>query len=195
MNVVSNYEEIRNFAANFKEFDAVLIAQTIAANKINSLATNNAINLPDDTNWSDENNMLALLNEESTTLTNTKKQELVKIKCVELGIDLVDADIVKIADMVAIQVNDTVEFLNEVTTLIQEYFINRNNQTKSIIDEKINNITTIINTSNEHLGDIFNNANDRINSIVGECSKVKTDYKSTYKTKLESIREILKLPA
>ncbi|MFM6158994.1 MAG: hypothetical protein ACKPE3_39435, partial [Sphaerospermopsis kisseleviana] len=129
------------------------------------------------------------------TLTTTQKQELVKLKSVELGVNLSESEVLKIADMVAIQVNDSIDFLNEVTALIQQFFINRNNQAKFVIDEKIENITTIINTGNEHLGDIFNGANQKLSSIVDECNQVETDYKSTYKTKLESIREVLKLPA
>ncbi|MFM6158230.1 MAG: hypothetical protein ACKPE3_35435, partial [Sphaerospermopsis kisseleviana] len=141
--------------------------------------------------------MLSLLESTPTnnTLTTTQKHELVKIKSVELGIDLVDVEVIKIADMVSTQITDSIGFLNEVTALIQEFFTNRNSQAKLIIDEKINNITTIINTGNEQLGDIFNGANQKLNSIVNECNQVETDYKSTYQTRLESIREILKLSA
>ncbi|MFM6138470.1 MAG: hypothetical protein ACKPCP_30760, partial [Sphaerospermopsis kisseleviana] len=68
-------------------------------------------------------------------------------------------------------------------------------QVKSLIDEKVENITTIINTGNEQLGDIFSSANEKLNNIINNGSQVATDYKSPYKTKLESIREILKLSA
>jgi hypothetical protein len=160
------------------------------SNKTQSLTISDEINTPTDTN------MLALLNNQEnnpTTLT-TKKHELIKIKSVELGIDLADTDVAKIADMVAIQIDDTVDFLNEVAVVIENFFITRNTRAKSIIDEKIDKIAAIVNSRNDDLGDIFNNSNQKLNSIVAECTQVETDYKSTYQTRLESIREILKLP-
>jgi hypothetical protein len=190
LGVNSSNDEIRNSAENFKDFDPELIAQEILSNKTQSLTISDEINTPTDTN------MLALLNNQEnnpTTLT-TKKHELIKIKSVELGIDLADTDVAKIADMVAIQIDDTVDFLNEVAVVIENFFITRNTRAKSIIDEKIDKIAAIVNSRNDDLGDIFNNSNQKLNSIVAECTQVETDYKSTYQTRLESIREILKLP-
>jgi hypothetical protein len=191
LGVNSTNEEIRNSAENFKDFDPELIAQEILSNKTQSLTISDEINTPTDTN------MLALLNTQEnnpTTLTTTKKHELIKIKSVELGIDLADTDVAKIADMVTIQIDDTVDFLNEVAVVIENFFITRNTRAKSIIDEKIDKIAAIVNSRNDDLGDIFNSSNQKLNSIVAECTQVETDYKSTYQTRLESIREILKLP-
>jgi hypothetical protein len=191
LGVNSSNDEIRNSAENFKDFDPELIAQEILSNKTQSLTISDEINTPTDTN------MLALLNNQEnnpTTLTTTKKHELIKIKSVELGIDLADTDVAKIADMVTIQIDDTVDFLNEVAVVIENFFITRNTRAKTIIDEKIEKIAAIINSRNEDLGDIFNSSNQKLNSIVGECTQVEKDYKSAYKTRLESIREILKLP-
>lgn len=186
-------DDIRNCAANFKDFDAVLIAQQIAANKTNSLATN------DNTNQSEESNFLALLDNEeitqSTTLTTTQKQELVKIKSVELGIELNESEIISIVDMVENQIQDSIDFLNEVGILISEFFSNRNKQAKDLVNSKVDSIKRIINAKNEELGDIFNGANQELINVTKDCIQQKTDYKSTYKRKLESIREILKLPA
>jgi hypothetical protein len=195
LGVNSTNEEIRNSAENFKDFDPELVAQQIVANKTQSLTISDEIDTP--SNQSEETNMLALLDNQETnptTLTTTKKHELVKIKSIELGIDLADTDVVKIADMVAIQIDDTVDFLNEVAVVIENFFITRNTQAKSILDEKIDKIAAIINSRNDDLGDIFNSSNQKLNSIVAECTQVEKDYKSTYQTRLESIREILKLP-
>jgi hypothetical protein len=97
--------------------------------------------------------------------------------------------------MVSEQINDSINFLSEVGILISEFFNSRNNQVRDIVDEKINDIATIINTGNEQLGDIFNGANRRLMDIANDSIRVKTDYKSTYQSKLESIREMLKLSA
>ena len=193
-------DEIRNCAANYKDFDAVLIAQSIVNNKTNSLTINESeITTPANTNQTEESNMLALLDNQETTntsnLTTTQKHALIQIKSQELGIDLSVSEITKISDMVGEQINDSINFLNEVGSIIQEFFTNRNNQVKDIVNQKVNDIAQIINTKNDELGDIFNGANQRLIDIASECSQQKTDYKSTYKTKLESIREILKLPA
>lgn len=190
-------EEIRLAANDFNDFDALLIAQQIAAKKSNSLATTeNEITTPGN---NEETNMLALLDNQETaninTLTTTQKHALIQIKSQELGIDLSVTEITKISDMVSEQINDSINFLNEVGIIISEFFINRNSQVKDIVDEKINNIATIINTGNVELGDIFSSANQRLIDIAIECNRVNTDYKSTYRDKLESIREILKLPA
>jgi hypothetical protein len=192
-------DEIRNSADKFKDFDAVLIANSIVNARATDLTTiPQNEELSPATKSNNDDSMLSLLEvptPQANTLTTTQKHELVKIKSVELGIDLIDTEVIKIADMVSTQINDSVDFLNEVTALIQEFFTNRNKQVKDIVNQKVNDIATIINTGNEQLGDIFNGSNERLNSIVNECSKVNTDYKSTYKTKLESIKEILKLPA
>ncbi|MFM6151863.1 MAG: hypothetical protein ACKPE3_02525, partial [Sphaerospermopsis kisseleviana] len=177
-------DEIRDTANKFKEFDAVLIANDVVnSRKLSTISQNEELTTAIE--LKNEDSMLSLLDQENK-LTTTQKQELVKLKSVELGIDLADTDIIKIADMVSAQINDTVDFLNEVTAIIQQFFINRNNQVKSLIDQKINNISTIINTGNEQLGDIFNSANKQLIDIANECGKQSTDYKSTYKTKLES---------
>jgi hypothetical protein len=97
--------------------------------------------------------------------------------------------------MVSEQINDSINFLSEVGILISEFFNSRNNQVRDIVDEKINDIATIINTKNSELGDIFNGANQRLMGIATNCNQEKTDYKSGYRDKLESIREMLKISA
>jgi hypothetical protein len=142
--------------------------------------------------------MLSLLNNptpQSNTLTTTQKHALIQIKSQELGIDLSVTEIYKISDMVTEQINDSIDFLNQVGLIIGEFFTNRNNQVRDIVNQKLNDITTIINTGNDELGDIFSSANKRLIDVASDCSRQKTDYKSSYQSKLESIREMLKLSA
>jgi hypothetical protein len=142
--------------------------------------------------------MLSLLEvpvPQKNTLSTTQKHALIQIKSQELGIDLSIAEISKISDMVSDQIIDSINFLNEVGSLISEFFANRNNQVQQVVEQKISDIANIINAKNEQLGDIFNSANQRLIDIASECNREKTDYKSTYQSKLESIREMLKLPA
>ena len=192
-------EEIRNSADNFKDFDAVLIANDVVSSRNSELSTipqNQELTPVTESN--DDDSMLSLLNtttSQSNTLTTSQKHALIQIKSQELGIDLTVTEITKISDMVSEQINDSINFLSEVGILISEFFTNRNNQVRDIVDEKINDITQIINTGNEQLGDIFNGANKRLMDIANESSQVKTDYKSGYRDKLESIREMLKLSA
>jgi hypothetical protein len=192
-------DEIRNSADKFNDFDAVLIANDVVNSRNSELTTiPQTEELAPATESSNDDSMLSLLDTatpQSNTLTTTQKHALIQIKSQELGIDLSVTEITKISDMVGEQINDSINFLSEVGILISEFFTNRNNQVRDIVDEKINDITQIINTGNEQLGDIFNGANKRLMDIANESSQVKTDYKSTYQSKLESIREMLKLSA
>jgi len=192
-------DEIRVSADKFKDFDAVLIANNVVNNRTTELATilqNEEITPATESN--NDDSMLSLLNTttpQSNTLTTTQKYALIQIKSQELGIDLSVQEITKISDMVSEQISDSINFLSEVGILISEFFTNRNNQVQDIVNQKIEDITTIINTGNEQLGDIFNGANKRLMDIANDSNQVKTDYKSSYRDKLESIREILKLSA
>jgi hypothetical protein len=191
-------EEIRQSADNFKDFDAVLIANDVVNNRVTELSAipqNEAIEAPTESNSNDS--MLSLLDPvpQKGTLTTTQKHSLIQIKSQELGIDLNINEISKISDMASDQINDSISFLNEVGTIISEFFSNRNNQVRQVVEQKISDIATIINTKNEQLGDIFNSANQRLIDIASECNREKTDYKSSYRDKLESIKEMLKLPA
>lgn len=191
-------EEIRISADKFKEFDAILIANDVINSRsfeLSTLTQNEELTTSTDSN--NDDSILSLLNHEpkSNILTTTQKQALVEIKSQELGINLSVSEISSISDMVNEQINDSINFLSEVGIIIREFLNNRNSQVNDIVNQKINDITNIINTGNEHLGDIFNGANQRLNDIATECNQVKTDYKSTYQSSLESIKEILKLPA
>jgi hypothetical protein len=194
----STNDEIRNTADKFNDFDAILIANDIVNSRITDLSTtpqNEAIEVPTESN---NDSMLSLLEvpvPQKPTLTTTQKHALIQIKSQELGIDLSITEISKISDMVSDQISDSINFLNEVGILISEFFNNRNNQVQQVVEQKINDIATIINAKNEQLGDIFSSANQRLIDIASDCNREKTDYKSSYQSKLESIREILKLSA
>jgi hypothetical protein len=199
LNSTCTNDEIRNSADKFKDFDAVLIANDVVSCRTTDLTTiPQNHELEPATESSNDDSMLSLLDVSTpanNTLTTTQKHALIQIKSQELGIDLSVTEITKISDMVSEQINDSINFLSEVGILISEFFTNRNNQVQDIVNQKIEDITQIINTGNEQLGDIFNGANRRLMDIANESSQVKTDYKSGYQSKLESIREILKLSA
>jgi hypothetical protein len=199
LNSTCSNDEIRNSASKFKDFDAILIANDIVNSRTTDLATipqNEVLTPVTESNTDDS--MMTLLEvsvPKNNQLTTSQKHDLIQIKSQELGINLSLNEITKISDMVSDQINDSISFLNEVGSIISEFFSNRNDQVQGIVNQKINDIANIINTKNEQLGDIFSSANQRLNDIAGECNQVNTDYKSTYRDKLESIREILKLPA
>ena len=192
-------DEIRISANKFKDFDAILIANDIVNSRVSDLSTipqNQELESVTESNSTDS--MLSLLEVPTpkiNSLTTAQKHSLVQIKSQELGITLSLNEVSKISDMVSDQINDSINFLNEVSGIISEFFSSRNNQVRDIVDEKINDIATIINTKNSELGDIFSSANQRLVDIASDCNREKTDYKSSYQSKLESIREILKLPA
>jgi hypothetical protein len=199
LNSTCSNDEIRNSADKFKNFDAILIANDVVNSRSSELLIvpqNEELETVTESNTDDS--MLSLLEvstPKTNSLTTAQKHSLVQIKSQELGINLSLNEVSKISDMVSDQINDSINFLNEVSSIISEFFANRNNQVRDIVDEKINDIATIINAKNEQLGDIFNSANQRLIDIASECNREKTDYKSSYQSKLESIREILKLPA
>ncbi|MFM6154532.1 MAG: hypothetical protein ACKPE3_16315, partial [Sphaerospermopsis kisseleviana] len=91
-------DEIRTSAGKFKEFDAVLIANDVVNSRNFELSTiSQNEELTTAIELKNEDSMLSLL--EVSTLTTTQKHELVKVKSVELGVNLADTDIIKIADM------------------------------------------------------------------------------------------------
>ena len=193
-------DEVRQSADKFKDFDAIAIANDVVnarATELSTIPQNHEIEPVTDSN--NDDSMLSLLNNptpaQNNTLTTTQKHALIQIKSQELGIDLSVQEITKISDMVSEQINDSINFLSEVGSIIKEFFDARNNQVRDIVDQKIEDIATIINSKNDELGDIFNSANNRLMDIASSCNREKTDYKSTYQSKLESIREILKLSA
>jgi hypothetical protein len=192
-------DEIRNSASKFKDFDAILIANDIVNSRASGLSTipqNEDLETVVESTSADS--MMTLLEvpvPKNNQLTTTQKHALIQIKSQELGIDLNTTEITKISDMVSEQINDSINFLNEVGIIISEFFSSRNNQVQLVVEQKINDIATIINTKNEQLGDIFSSANQRLIDIASDCNREKTDYKSSYRDKLESIREMLKLPA
>ena len=199
LNSTCSNDEIRNSASKFKDFDAILIANDIVNSRNSGLSIipqHEELETVTESNADDS--MMTLLEvpaPKSNTLSTTQKHDLIQIKSQEMGIDLSATEIYKISDMVSDQINDSINFLNEVGSIISEFFTNRNNQVQQAVEQKINDIANIINTKNEQLGDIFNSANQRLTDIASECNREKADYKSTYRDKLESIREILKLPA
>jgi hypothetical protein len=191
-------DEIRNSAEKFNDFDATLIANDVVNDRVTDLSTipqNELIESPTESN---NDSMLSLLEvplPQKSTLTTTQKHALIQIKSQELGIDLSVTEITKISDMVSEQINDSINFLNEVGGIISEFFTSRNNQVQQVVEQKINDIANIINAKNEQLGDIFSSANQRLIDIASDCNREKTDYKSTYQSKLDTFKEILKLSA
>jgi hypothetical protein len=181
-NLNASNDEIRLVSNDFSDFDAILIADKIIFNKSNSLSIKS-----DDL----DNSMIDLY--QKSELSKSEKNNLIKIKSQELGIDLNINEITQISDMVSEQINDSINFLNEVGIIISEFFTSRNNQVKDIVNQKVEDITTIINTKNNQLGDIFSSANQRLIDIASECNREKNDYKSTYQSKIESFKKILKL--
>ena len=189
-NLNATNDEIRLAANDFIDFDAILIADKIISNKSNSLA------IKSDSNDELDSSMIDLYQSNSNSkseLSLREKNELIKIKSIELGIDLSVSDVEKISDMVSKSVDDALDYLDEVSIIILDFFNDRNKKASNIINQKINDISRIINSKNEALGDIFESANTSLNDLISDCSREKLQYKSPYKSKLESIKELLKI--
>ena len=177
-------DEIRLVSNDFSEFDAILIADKIISNKSNSLSIKS-----DDL----DNSMIDLYQSNSKSeLSKSEKNNLIKIKSLELGIDLSVSEIEKIADIATLQISESMNFLDNVEILISDYFNARNNRVQDNLNRKIDDISNIINSKNSQLADIFNGTNQRLLEIVDDCRE-KTDYKSSYNSKIESFKKILKL--
>ena len=189
-NLNATNDEIRLAANDFIDFDAILIADKIISNKSNSLA------IKSDSNDELDSSMIDLYQSNSNSkseLSLREKNELIKIKSIELGIDLSVSDVEKISDMVSKSVDDSLDYLDAVSIIILDFFNDRNKKASNIINQKINDISRIINSKNEALGDIFESANTSLNDLISDCSREKLQYKSPYKSKLESIKELLKI--
>lgn len=183
--VTATNEEIRSAASDFTEWEKGVTSRLIADKIVktrNSLATL-------------ENNEQSNNSTEKNTLTTQQRHTLTLIQSQQMGIELNQAEIIEVSQMVADEVSDSIDYLTQVGELIKQFITNRNNQARTAINQKVSDIADIINTGNEQLGDIFNNANKQLNDIVKDCKQKKADYKSPYRDRLESIREILKLPA
>lgn len=186
-NVNASNEEIRLVSNDFSDFDAILIADKIISNKSNSLSIKS-----DDL----DNSMIDLYqSNQKLELSKSEKNNLIKIKSLELGIDLSISEIEKIADIASLQISESMDFLDNVNILISDYFNARNNKIRNNLNQKIDDISNIINAKNSELADIFDGTNQRLIDIASDCNREKNDYKSPYRDKLESIKEMLKLPA
>jgi len=186
-NLNASNEEIRFISNDFSEFDAILIADKIISNKSNSLSIKS-----DDL----DNSMIDLYqSNQKSELSKSEKNNLIKIKSLELGIDLSISEIEKIADIATLQISESMDFLDNVNILISDYFNARNNKIRNNLNQKIDDISNIINAKNSELADIFDGTNQRLIDIASDCNREKNDYKSPYRDKLESIKEMLKLPA
>jgi hypothetical protein len=186
-NVNASNEEIRLVSNDFSDFDAILIADKIISNKSNSLSIKS-----DDL----DNSMIDLYqSNQKSELSKSEKNNLIKIKSLELGIDLSISEIEKIADIATLQISESMDFLDNVNILISDYFNARNNKIRNSLNQKIDDISNIINAKNSELADIFDGTNQRLIDIASDCNREKNDYKSPYRDKLESIKEMLKLSA
>jgi hypothetical protein len=183
-NLNASNDEIRLVSNDFSDFDAILIADKIIFNKSNSLSIKS-----DDL----DNSMIDLYqSNQKSELSKSEKNNLIKIKSLELGIDLSISEIEKIADIATLQISESMDFLDNVNILISDYFNARNNKIRNSLNQKIDDISNIINAKNSELADIFDGTNQRLLEIVDDCRE-KTDYKSSYNSKIESFKKILKL--
>ncbi|MBD2503929.1 hypothetical protein [Anabaena azotica] len=171
--------EIRIAAENFQEFDPVAIANQVVANRSTEIVQ--------ETNAEIES-------EQSKALTISEKRSLAKMQASYMGIALSEIEIEQIVSSASNEITDNIEFLLEVKGLIQAYLANRNamfqRQTSGIVED----IVDVINAGNDELARITEDTNETLRGIVEKCNGMKEDYKSPYKSRLESIRELLKVP-
>jgi chemotaxis regulatin CheY-phosphate phosphatase CheZ len=175
-------DEIRQAAANYSEFDAVVIAQHIVNGQ--ELAKSTLTVQP-----------VQPVKSSQLGLTVPQKQELVKIQAGFMGIELNQLEIQTIASQADTAIADNIEFLREVKGLIREFLAVRNQNFQSKTSQIVNDIADVINAGEIELSQIVTQTNDRLNSIVNQCKEVATDYKSDYKSRLQGMRESLKLSA
>lgn len=164
-------DEIREAARSLESFDAVKVAELVLTSRNTQLSTSQA------------------------GLTISQKQELVKIQAGFMGIELSQVEIQNIASSADNQITDNIDFLLEVQGLIKEFLSKRNQQFQHQTAQIVDGIAAIINDGEQELAQIVTNTNERLRDIVGQCQAVKTDYKSPYKSRIQSMRESLGLSA
>jgi len=174
-------DEIRSVAANYSEFDAVLIAQHVVNEQ---LKVSSSLSVQP----------VQPVKSSQLGLTVPQKQELVKIQAGFMGIELNTHEIQTIASQADTGIADNIEFLTEVKGLIKEFLAVRNQNFKSKTNQIVNDIADVINAGEIELSQIVTNTNDRLNSIVSQCKEVATDYKSPYQDRIKGLRQTLGLP-
>ena len=167
-------EEIRIAAEDVKPFEALTIANRVLANRTTQLAKQEK-------------------EEQIQALTVAQKHSLTKMQADFMGITLSENEIQKIASSANNEITDNIEFLLEVKQLIEAYLAHRNEQFQKQTSNIVQDIADVINAGNDELARITEETNETLRDIVSQCEEIKRDYKSPYKDRLESIRELLKV--
>lgn len=167
-------EEIRIAAEDVNPFEALTVANRVLANRTSQLAKQEK-------------------NEQVQALTVAQKHSLTKMQADFMGITLSENEIQKIASSANNEITDNIEFLLEIKQLIETYLAHRNEQFQKQTSNIVRDIADVINAGNDELAKITEETNETLRDIVSQCEEIKRDYKSPYKSRLESIRELLKV--
>lgn len=165
-------DEIRTAASQFDNFDAVAISQTVLTNRTSDLTP-----------------------QQSPGLTVAQKSDLVTMQAGFMGIELTQLEVQNIVNNTDESITDNIEFLREVQQLIKDFLTVRNAQFNQQTNQIVENIAGVIRDGETELAQIMTNTNERLRDIVEQCKEQKANYKSPYKSRLESIREMLKVSA
>jgi hypothetical protein len=123
-------------------------------------------------------------------LTLAEKQSLIKIQAVQMNIELTESEILQIVDSNKNQETDLIDYLVQVRSLIQSFIDLRNQELQQTTQRIVSDIANIVDSGYKSRERIIDETNQTLQDIVNQTSQ-STDYKSTYRHRLESIRETL----
>lgn len=170
--------EMRKAAEQFDTFDALAISQAVIKNRSNSLETVNQV---------------SNLQPNQNALTTTQKSELVSMQAGFMGIELSQLEVQNIVNKTDETITDNIEFLREVQQLIKDFLAVRNEQFQKHTNQIVEDIAGVIRDGEVELAQIMTGTNERLRDIVDQCKQAKMEYRSPYKSRLEGIREMLKI--
>lgn len=194
LNTTSTNEEIRLTANGVDDFDAVLIAQQIVANKTQSLVisedNDNDVSILESSQQGIENRKQETENEEtpqSSGLATTTKNELVASTADNLGIELSTAEIDQIADNFDAGSDDFSQILEQVKTAIIAYVQHKIASNNQKIVNTINEISQVASDGFEENSQTLTNGLKQLNQQLVQQS-------SDFKSRLAGTLSRFKLP-
>ncbi|MHC5855151.1 hypothetical protein [Nostoc sp.] len=165
-------EEIRKAATHFESFDADSIAQRVVEEQ--------------------ELNTSVLSHRQSSNLTLSDKQSMVKIEAAQMGIELSEAEVFQVVESNQNEFSDSVEFLISIRELIREFLFSRNQERKIQRESLTGSIAEVIDAANQEDARNALEANQYLKNIVDQCKRQSATYNNPYSSRLESIREGLR---
>ncbi|MFM6911765.1 MAG: hypothetical protein ACKPKW_21905 [Dolichospermum sp.] len=200
LNTTSTNEEIRLTANGFNDFDAVLIANQIVANKTQSLvigddvATEDLTEVKETLITEDDDSAIAVpspnetITNEPAPLATTNKSELIASTAGKLGIELSIADIELIAQNVNYSSDDLRESLEEIKSAIIAFVRHKIALNSQKIDDTLQEITQVA-------ADGFNQNSEQLTTGLKQLNRQLVQQSTDFKSKIKATLSVFQLPA